>query len=366
MASVFEPLKSIINFLCQPSLLFTISSIGFFSLMFIFRGWFAKVSTIIALEVGLLLFFVVSMMDADFKEIVTKPDNVPIVAMIFLVLFFFWLAVHKMVLNDKLIGEGKPVDNKKESTELVYTWPDLIFSEFISTVIVWSVLLVWSIVVRAPLEEPANPSDTPNPSKAPWYFLGLQEMLVYYDPWLAGVVFPSLIIVGLILIPYIDTNPKGNGYYTFKERKFSILSFCYGFLILWVLLIILGTFLRGPNWNFFGPYEFWDIHKLEVLRNVNLSEFIFRGLGINGGKLPDFVLLREGPGILLVLGYMLGVPILLKKTVMKGFYKSMGAPRFYLMVFLLISMAALPLKMVLRWLFNLKYIVAIPEAFFNI
>ena len=137
------------------------------------------------------------------------------------------------------------------------------------------VLVVWSLLLKAPIEEPANPARTPNPSKAPWYFLGLQEMLVYFDPWMAGVVFPSLIIVGLMAIPYIDTNPKGNGYYTFKERKVEITLFLFGFLILWVLLVILGTFLRGPNWNFFGPYEYWDLHKLEALNNVNLSEYVW-------------------------------------------------------------------------------------------
>ena len=82
--------------------------------------------------------------------------------------------------------------------------------------------MVWSITLNAPLEEPANPNLTMNPSKAPWYFLGLQEMLVYFDPWIAGVVMPTLIIVGLMVIPYIDTNPLGSGYYTWKQRKFSI------------------------------------------------------------------------------------------------------------------------------------------------
>ena len=76
-------------------------------------------------------------------------------------------------------------------------------------------------------------------------------------------------------IPYIDTNPNGNGYYTLKERKWEIGTFLFGFLILWILLVILGTFLRGPNWNFFGPYEYWDVHKLEALVNVNLSEYIW-------------------------------------------------------------------------------------------
>ena len=138
-----------------------------------------------------------------------------------------------------------------------------------------AVMIVWSIFLKAPLEEPANPTDSPNPAKAPWYFLGLQEMLVYFDPWLAGVVLPSLIIVGLMAIPYIDTNPKGNGYFTFRERSWEITIFLVGFLVLWCVLIVLGTFLRGPNWNFFGPYEFWDINKLVPLNNINLSEIIW-------------------------------------------------------------------------------------------
>src|SRR6186713_3484903 len=90
----------------------------------------------------------------------------------------------------------------------VHTWPYLVRLEMLVGTIVMALITVWSIVVDAPLEEPANPTKTPNPSKAPWYFLGLQEILVYFDPWLAGVVFPSLIIVGLMAIPYIDTNPK--------------------------------------------------------------------------------------------------------------------------------------------------------------
>src|SRR5437660_1690184 len=135
----------------------------------------------------------------------------------------------------------------------IHTWPYLVRLEFLASLIVMTVVTVWSITIDAPLEEPANPNKTPNPSKAPWYFLGLQEMLVYFDPWMAGVVLPSLIIVGLMVIPYIDVNPRGNGYYTFKERKFAISTFLFGFLVLWILLIILGTFFRGPGWYLFMP-----------------------------------------------------------------------------------------------------------------
>jgi len=355
-----------INTLCRPALLFTISCGAFYLVFFKLREKFAEKSTLILAELGMFAFMAVSMLNPTFRDVVTKPDNIPIVGMLFLVLFFVWLFVHKAVTNDRLIAAGKDVENKAEAKELTYTWPDLVFSEFICTIVVWCGLLAWSILLKAPLEEPANPVNTPNPSKAPWYFLGLQEMLVYYDPWLAGVVFPTLILVGLILIPYIDTNPKGNGYYTFKDRQLAITTFLFGFLILWLLLIVYGTFLRGPNWNFFGPYEVWDLHKLEFLKNVNLSEYFWQGLGINGGKLPDNPFIREWLGIVLTIAYMGAGPILLRKTLMKPLFDKLGAPRFYITAFLFLSMAALPIKMVLRWMINLKYIVAMPEFFFNI
>ena len=89
-------------------------------------------------------------------------------------------------------------------------------------VVLTIVLVVWGIVLQAPLEQPASSTVAPNPSKAPWYFLGLQEMLVYFDPWMAGVVLPSMIIVGLMAIPYIDTNKSGNGYYTLQRPEIRL------------------------------------------------------------------------------------------------------------------------------------------------
>ncbi|HAK55622.1 MAG TPA: cytochrome C [Acidobacteria bacterium] len=271
--------------------------------------------------------------------------------------------MRQAVLNDQRIANAEPVAEKVEE-DRVWVWPDLVYIELICLVLCSVVLIVWSIVLKAPLEQPANAAATPNPSKAPWYFLGLQEMLVYFDPWLAGVVLPSLIIVGLMAIPYIDTNPKGNGYYTFKERKAEITIFLFGFVVLWSSLIVLGTFLRGPNWNFFGPFEYWDIHKLEALTNVNLSEYIWlRGLGVG---MPSHWLFRELPGILLVSFYVFGLPVVFARTVFKRYYEKLGPARFYVTAFLFLSMLSLPVKMLARWLFNLKYVVAIGELFFNI
>jgi hypothetical protein len=313
--------------------------------------------------------FCFAMTNEDFQSIITKEDNVPIVMLIFTVAFFTWFALRRAVINDDLIAANKPVLEKDD--EKVLVWPDLVYTELICMVIATAVLIVWSVVLKAPLEQPATSAKAPNPSKAPWYFLGLQEMLVYFDPWMAGVVLPTFIIVGLIAIPYIDFNQKGNGYYTFKQRSFAISGFLYGFLVLWVVLIVLGTFLRGPNWNFFGPFEYWDSHKVVPLNNVNLSDLFWLQLVgdptklATGGSWPSRIL-RELPGIVVVALYMLALPPILAKTVMRTYYIKMGFARYFLLITLIQFMAALPLKMVLRWTINLKYIVYLPEVFFNI
>jgi hypothetical protein len=355
-------IKGFFNALTRPELFFALAVLALVVLV-----WKRDRLSTNAVGYGLLgvlgLFFVFGMFDPNFRLIVTKPDNVPIVGLIFLLVFFTWYAMREAVLNDQRIAAGSGPIEKAES-DRVWVWPDLVYTELISLILFSVLLIVWSILLKAPLEQPANPANTPNPSKAPWYFLGLQEMLVYFDPWLAGVVLPGLIIVGLICIPYIDKNPKGNGYYTFAERKAEVTIFLFGFVILWASLIVLGTFLRGPNWNFFGPFEFWDIHKLAALTNVDLSEYIWVRAFRTG--LPSNWFVREIFGILLVLFYVFVLPVLLARTAFKVYYEKLGGPRYYVTAFLFLAMMSLPLKMLARWLFNLKYIVHISEFFFNI
>jgi hypothetical protein len=316
----------------------------------------------------------VSMVDPNFAAIVTKPDNVPIVGLVFLLGFFTWVATSQAVKNDDRAKEGLPPLEKLDD-EKVLVWPDLVYTELICMIALTALLLVWGIALQAPLEEPASSVKTPNPSKAPWYFLGLQEMLVYYDPWMAGVVLPSLVLVGLAAIPFLDFNKKGNGYYTIEQRKFSYIVFQFGFLELWVTLIILGTFFRGPNWNIFGPFEYWDPHKVLALNNVDLSQYFWIAwMGQSLPKAPPdsslsyqlwMIVYREWLGIALVLAYFLVLPPLMATTIFRGFFAKMGFVRFMLMSNLLLFMIALPIKMVLRWTVNLKYIIAIPEFFLN-
>ena len=234
----------------------------------------------------------------------------------------------------------------------VHTWPYLVRAEFIAGCVLLLVLLVWSITVDAPMEEPANPTKTPNPSKAPWYFLGLQEMLVYFDPWIAGVVLPSLIIVGLMVIPYIDINPRGNGYYTWSERKFAIATFLAGFLLLWVGMITIGVFFRGPGWNLFMPWDYWDPHKVVPLTNIDLPYFL-------GIRSPMGAMIF---GLVAVGGWLVGIPAAVWRWKQNSpVMKELGFLRYGIVATLFMIMLGVVVKMALRLGFNIKYVLVIPN-----
>lgn len=298
-------------------------------------------------------------------EIASAPDNVPIVLMVAMVPFFTWYGLRQAVANDRIIAQleadpglakthhRKRFPFSKGWPEQVHVWPYLLKIELLATVIVTVILIVWSIVLDAPLEEPANPNLTMNPSKAPWYFLGLQEMLVYFDPWIAGVTLPVLIIVGLLVIPYCDVNPLGAGYYTYRQRRFAIWVFLFGFEILWLLLIVIGVFIRGPGWMWFWPGQTWDHHRQVFEINRDLHTLV----GITN---PTSAVLFGGA---VILGYVMVASALLH-FLFKRFkpfeYARMNIIQYGIMHFFMITMMALPVKILLRLLFRIKYVLVTP------
>ena len=370
-----EAIRNFVDNKMADATVYSVGTLGGLAVLYFFRKFFVKpVVAWLFLNLSFLIMGM-SMVDPEFAAIVTKPDNVPIVAMVFLLMYFTWLSAYRAVQNDERLEQGlEPLE--KLDDEKVLVWPDLVYTEMICMVVLTAVLILWAIGLQAPLEEPASMVKTPNPSKAPWYFLGLQEMLVYFDPWMAGVVLPSLVVFGLMAIPFLDFNKEGSGYYTINQRKFAYIVYQIGFLELWVTLIILGTFLRGPNWNLFGPYEIWDPHKVEALNNIDLSQYFWVKLlgqarplapeGASAGSQVFWIVVRESPGILVTLAYLLVLPPVMALTVFRKFFVKMGFIRFMVLSNLLLMMAILPIKMVLRWTINLKYIISIPEYFLNL
>lgn len=302
-------------------------------------------------------------------EVASTPDNIPIVALLPLVIFFTWLAWQQARANDALVAqlEGDPALAKTAYRKTfpfkpgwskeVHVWPFLLRVEFLAAIIVTIILMVWSITLNAPLEEPANPNLTMNPAKAPWYFLGLQEMLVYFDPWIAGVVMPTLIIVGLMVIPYIDTNPLGSGYYTWQQRKFALSTFFFGFVVLWVSMIIVGTFIRGPGWMWFWPGQTWDHNRLVYAVNRDLPDIF--SITSNWAKILFGAIVM---GAYYVVGGLI-MHSLFKRKNPKD-YARMSFIQYSTMMFLFLTMMGLPIKILLRLALNIKYVWVTP--WFNI
>ena len=156
-----------------------------------------------------------------------------------------------------VVKAGSIQDVKATPVDKVHVWPHLLLIEFVAALACTAFVFIFSAFVNAPLLQLANINRTPNPSKAPWYFLGLQELLTMFHPMVAGVTIPGMGIFVLMLAPYIDRNPSNKP----EDRKFAIVLFTI-FLMFWSVLVILGSFFRGPGFNFVFPWRagiFFDL-----------------------------------------------------------------------------------------------------------
>jgi hypothetical protein len=149
-----------------------------------------------------------------------------------------------------VVKSGSIQDVKASPVDKVHTWPHLLVAEFVAALACTAFTFFFSIWVNAPLLQQANPNRTPNPSKAPWYFLGLQELLTMFHPMIAGVTLPGVGLILLIFAPYIDRNPSNKP----EDRKFAI-SIMTVHIMFWSVLVIIGSFFRGPGFNFVAPWD---------------------------------------------------------------------------------------------------------------
>lgn len=229
----------------------------------------------------------------------------------------------------------------REKDEMEYVYPDLLYKELIALMVVLIFLTIISIFIDAPLLDIANPGKTENPAKAPWYFIGLQEVLVYFDPWIAGVVLPLLILFGLTVVPYLDGNQKGSGEYTFSERKFAIINFIIGFALWWGLIFI-GWYLRGPNWQFYWIGESWVYQKPLEASLVNFSLF---------GGVAFFI-------------FYFSAGLVLPRLLWRNYFSGWSTMKYVTTIGFILLMYGVPIKMFFRLFFNIRYILITP--WFNI
>lgn len=317
---------------------------------------------------------------------------VPLVVGILLILHFWRIR--------KDTFSAAPYQANEEKLDV---WPNLVKREYIAAAATVLFIMIWAILQNAPLEAIANANVTTNPSKAPWYFVGLQELLVYFDPWIAGVAMPGLIIVGLIAIPYIDTNPKGIGYYAWKERPFANTLFMLG-VVMWFALIYIGNALRGPNYAWYWPWESW--YMLKAAPPATWSVFGPKGIGaypmligipLMGAVAAAWMLLpkliqkeldgkktmgaflglvavlaaagmamhKMGPTEGAFLLFFLGASFYFGFVMPQRHIRTLDWPRYLVTMVLVISTMSVLLKMCARLAFNIKYVLTIPSISMN-
>ena len=247
--------------------------------------------------------------------------------------------------------KGQGFQTRKQPEDTVFSWPHFLYVEFIAAIIFLAGLLWVCTFKHAPLEDMASASTTPNPMKAPWYFLGLQELLVFFDPWIAGVVAPGLIIVGLMLIPYLDVNPKGVGRWAWKDRPFAIWTFIFGFIMWWILIII-GVYFRGLDWQWYWPWDTPHVHKPPSGVSLNNMDTILTNMGMSAGgaDLATYAMLLAYFAVFLVL------PAL----IWRRFSKELGLARYVITWGMFALMMMTPVKMFMRLAFNIKYFLITP------
>lgn len=159
---------------------------------------------------------------------------------------------HQRILG---VVPGKPAagDRKVLSEDTpVMVWPHLLVRHAVAALVVMLVVMLLALLFDAPLREIANPTNTPNPEKAPWYFAALQELLAHFHPLVAGVLVPGAIVGGMVALPYIDRNPNTSA----RTRRVARTTFTT-FLVLWIVLTLIGFAFRGPNWSWVWPWIEW-------------------------------------------------------------------------------------------------------------
>ncbi|MHC4103326.1 MAG: hypothetical protein ACYSR9_00190 [Planctomycetota bacterium] len=237
--------------------------------------------------------------------------------------------------------DKKKVSIVEQEKERVPAFPHLVFLELLATLAVMIFFILISIYFNAPLEEIASPSDTPNPAKAPWYFVGLQELLVYFDPWIGGVVIPLLILLGLMASPFLSMSRRKEQVNRSRYQQLGVLIFTAG-LVLWFILIIIGQYFRGPSWLLYWPWESWDVHKetQENLWNFSLP------LGVS------------------IMTAYFSLALIAPALKWRDFYRQLGLMRYSIFMIFMALFVGVFLKIILRLVFGVKYILTTP--WFNI
>ena len=306
----------------------------------------------LALAGALLAVLAAGLLDAGFRRLALAPERLPVAALAIPSLCLLWLAIRR----------GPAVDPR--------AWRGPSPAETGAVVAAGLLLMALALTLPPPLAAPGAAAP-PNPARAPWFLAGLQEMRLYFDPWVTSYLIPSLLLAALLALPYLDPGSAvpADADAAAARRPGAPRIFLLGWLLLAILPILVAAFLRGPHWNVFGPFEAWDAARPAPPPAPPLSEVFWCGW-LGREMPPAHWPARELPGILILALYFLVLPRGLHRWgatrgIFGRYHRAVGPRRYYLALILALALATVPLKMYGRWILGVGYWLYLPELPLN-
>ena len=342
-----DAVESVIDYLAAPPRFFALALVVFLACRSSKHPWSRAGGAVIALLTT--AFFGTVLADDGARRLILHPERLPVVLLAVSSLILLWIEMRRFWLPS-------------EASEVRQAPAKSGFSTLDTTVATGvGLLLVACTWLRpASLGAVAEPLSPPALAKAPWFFVGLQELDAYFDPWVPYFALPLLLVAGLLGLPFIQIGSEGAG------RRRSL--FLLGWLLLWLWPMTVGALLRGPHWNAFGLFEAWDASRPAPPAPQPLSDVFW--LGWLRASEPESWWWRELPGAILLAGYFVLLPIVLGRWRLTGkayasYRSAMGPWPFRAALAWVLTVMIVPLKMYGQWLWNIGYWLHLPELAFN-
>ncbi len=343
-----EAFTTVVDYLAAPPRLFALVLVIFLACRGTRLPWSRTGGWLLLLLAT--TFLGIGLSDPVHRRLILHPERLPVVVLVLSSVAVLWLEMRRFYLP-----ESQPSGVPRLERPPAKLSVDAVVATAAGLALVVLVLL------RPPaLGAEADPASRPDGIKAPWFFVGLQELGTYFDPWVPYFALPVLLIAGLLGLPWLETGDAGGG------RRRSL--FLLGWLLLWLWPMAVGALLRGPHWNAFGPFETWDPQRPVPPAPRPLSE-VFWIVWMRGVQ-PVSWWLRELPGMLLLGGYFVLLPLALRRWSLtrgafESYRKAMGAWRFRAASAWVLTVMIVPLKMYGQWLWDIGYWIHLPELSFN-
>ncbi len=346
-----ESFETVVDFLAAPPRLFALVLVTYLAC----RGWklpWSRVGGWVLLVMA-VAFLGAGLSDGGFRRLILHPERLPVVILVLASVVILWTEMRwfwfpRRGETLRAPGSAYPTEPRPSSTDAA-----------VATVVCLAVVIC-ALLQPVALGPEADPVSSPGLVKAPWFFVGLQELGTYFDPWVPYLALPLLLVAGLLGLPYLQIGDTGAG----QRRSLFLL----GWLLLWLWPMAVGALLRGPHWNAFGPFETWDPSRPAALAPRPLSEVFWIGW-LRSFEPADWWW-RELPGMLLLSGYFVLLPMALRRLQMTGrayanYRKAMGTWRFRAALAWVLALMVVPLKMYGQWLWGIGYWIYLPELPFN-